>query len=113
MASHTKPPIPCYLKEGKAIGAHKNFVRTFNWLVDWISNFRVDGDLEFEQRPDSAHPVVKHEGSDSGGDGEITISGTDGSEHKGDSFEFASDQYSNVSVSVGGNGKLTIGVYYV
>lgn len=115
MASHIKPPRVCYLREGKAIGSHKDFARTFNWLVDWAWNFAVGKGLKFEQQPDSAHPRVSLDDDEggSGGDGEITITGTDGSSHKGAAFAFASDDYSNVSVKVEDGGTIKVGVYYV
>lgn len=111
MASHTKPPIPCYLRDGKAIGAHQGFARTFNWLVDWVSNFRVGRGLEFEQRPDSAHPRIQLEdGAESGG--KVALTGTDGSSAQAAAFIFASAEYSNVTVHVE-EGVVTVGVYYV
>lgn len=111
MASHTKPPRVCYLQDGKAIGAHKDFAATFNWLVDWVWNFKVGKGLEFQQKPDSAHPVVQLEDEEAA-DGKVTIAGTDGSSFKGSSFVFASDPYSNVTVSVD-EGTITVGVRYV
>jgi hypothetical protein len=49
----------------------------------------------------------------SGGGGQTTIIGTDGSSYTGDSFEFASANDSNVTVSIDQSGVMTIGVYYV
>lgn len=117
MGSHTKPPVVCYLKPGKAVGAHANFAATFNWLVDWCWNFKVRGKhLEFAQLPDSAHPVVKYvedgdEDPEPGGDGKIKLTGTDGSSAESKEFTFSAAAGSNVSVSVSGTG-IVIGVYY-
>lgn len=97
MASHVKPPQLCYLQEKKALGAHRNFVATFNWLVDWCCNFRVGDGLKFEQTPDNAHPKVSIDDDDSGGGG--------------DEIEFASESDSNVTFRKA-DGKVYIGVYW-
>lgn len=112
MATHTKPPIVCYLKPGSAVGAHKDFAATFNWIVDWVWNFRVGDGLQFEHDPDSAHPKVSMEDGGSGGGGGVKIAGTDGTEHTGSAFAFSGADYSNVSFSVEGDGTIKVGVYY-
>lgn len=115
MASHTKPIPPAYLKPGKAVGAVKGFASTFNWLVDWVSNLRFGEGIYFEQRPDSAHPVIRGnkivagEGvtvEDDGG-GTVTISSTGGGE-----LTFSSASDSNVQITQSG-GAVTIGVYWL
>lgn len=50
--------------------------------------------------------------ADSGGGGEITLNGTDGTTETGDEFTFATKNNSNVIVTVQ-NGEIQIGVYYV
>lgn len=48
-----------------------------------------------------------------GGGGEVTLSGTDGSSHRGNAFRFQSFANSNISVSIDNAGTMTIGAYYV
>ena len=49
----------------------------------------------------------------SGVGGEVTLSGTDNSSHKGSEFKFQSADDSNIIVNVNANGVITIGCYYV
>lgn len=73
-----KPVILQKLKHGKLLN-HKTapqFVETFNYIVDWINNFRGDGQIGdgsegniFVDGSNDARPVVRFEGelSSSGG----------------------------------------------
>lgn len=99
MASHTKPTQVCYLRKDKAVGAHDGFAATFNWIVDWVWNFRVGDGLKFEQTPDSAHPKVSLDDENGGG--------------SGGGIEFASESDSNVTFRTGDDGKVYVGVYWV
>ena len=49
----------------------------------------------------------------SGVGGEVTLSGTDNSSHKGSEFKFQSADDSNIIVNVDANGVITIGAYYL
>ena len=48
-----------------------------------------------------------------GGSGELTLSGTDNSSHKGNAFKFQSATNSNISVMIDNTGVMTIGTYYI
>lgn len=119
MASHTHPVPHCYLKEGKLLSAdeHKGFVETYNWLVDFCWNLKAGKGLKIEFEPDSAHPKISiDEEEDEGGGGDeakITVTGTDGTSYTGNAITFKSAQYCNVDASVGSDGTVTLGVYYV
>lgn len=120
-----RPAPLCKLRKGRIVDAHKNFVATFNWLVDFCANLCGDADLAAEadaagikvDTSASDHPVVKFVGSD-GGAAEVTVVGTDGTEAvcKTGKITFASAADSNVVVTPAadteGNVTVTIGVYY-
>ena len=48
-----------------------------------------------------------------GGGGDVTLSGTDGSSHKGNAFRFQAFANSNISVSIDNAGTMTIGAFYI
>lgn len=86
-----RPAILCKLKKGKALAAHQGFVDTFNWLVDFCSNLKGDGDVDRNKaitvdKTIDDRPVIKAKGGSGGanGDGESvdilpsTISDPDG-----------------------------------
>lgn len=52
-------------------------------------------------------------GGGGGGSGDITLSGTDNSSHKGSEFRFVSAANSNISVSIDPNGQIVFGCYYI
>lgn len=57
------------LKEGKSIGAFPGFVKTFNYLVDFIQNLKGEGELDKSKklvvdRTVEDHPVVRGGGGD-------------------------------------------------
>lgn len=56
-----KPARLTYLEEGKAVGAHRGFAATFNWLVRFCSNIR-GGLGVIVDTTDSDHPVVRMDG---------------------------------------------------
>ena len=110
---------PCTLQKGKAIGAHRGFVETFNWLVRCFKNLRGGQGCKVQWVTDDTpminvdtYDTVEDYNSDPGG-GDVTVTGTDGSNYTGSNFTFASASNSNVTVSVDSTGTLTIGVYYV
>lgn len=78
---------------------------------------RVDdaGSYEFLARPLGGGTMKYiHLSADAGPQGgDITINGTDQTSHTGDTFTFESKSDSNVVVTVGSDGKLQIGVYWV
>ena len=86
-----RPAILCKLKKGKALAAHQGFVDTFNWLVDFCSNLKGDGDVDRNKaitvdKTIDDRPVIKAKGGSGGanGDGESvdilpsTVSDPDG-----------------------------------
>lgn len=100
MASHIKPANPCYLKNGKAIGAQKDFAATFNWLVDWVSNIRGVKGVKIEDSPDTAHPKISlSDDKDGGGGG------------GGGDIELVAETGCNVTFRKDG-GKIYVGVYW-
>ncbi len=113
-----KPAQICQLQKGKLIDTQKGFVDTFNWAVQSIANLKGGENCEVTWPTDDTPTIdcTATEGSgdnDSGGGGAITIAGTDGSSHEGDTFTFESATDSNVIVTVDGDGVMKIGVYYL
>jgi len=113
------------LKHGKALcgKVFRNFVETFNWLVDFSSNIKGDGDAGGSgkivvDRKDDSHPVIRCKGCSSSGSGSsVSLIGTDGSTATAvGTITFASASDANVEVHVAedgnGNATATIGVYY-
>lgn len=114
-----KPAQICQLQKGKLIDTQKGFVDTFNWAVQSIANLKGGENCEVTWPTDDTPTIdcTATEGSgdsdSGGGGGEITIAGTDGSSHEGDTFTFESATDSNVIVTVDGDGVMKIGVYYL
>ena len=109
----------CTLRTGKAIGAHRGFAETFNWLVRCFKNLTGGQGCKVQWVADDTpminvdtYDTVEDYNSETGG-GAVTVTGTDGSTYTGSDVTFASASNSNVSVSVDSTGTLTIGVYYV
>ena len=118
-----RPQFLQLLRHGKLLTAANfpQFVETFNYLVSRCENLKGDDDNEFGQgkitvdNADPEHPVIRFVGKmPSGGGGEVTVTGTDATEHTGSEFRFVSASNSNISVSVNPDtGAMTIGAYYV
>lgn len=69
-----KPGFLCRLKKGEIIDAQQGFVDTFNWLVDFCSNLKGDGDRNAKRhitldRSVDDHPVIKFSGAVEGSAG--------------------------------------------
>lgn len=56
-----KPEKLTYLEVGKAVGAHRGFAATFNWLVKFCANLRGGLGLSVDAT-DSDHPVIRMDG---------------------------------------------------
>lgn len=66
-----KPGVLCKLEKGKLIDANRGFVDTFNWIVDWVSNFKCAKETGLKlDTSASDRPEVKND----------TVSGSDGVE---------------------------------
>lgn len=110
------------LEKGKLIDTQTGFVDAFNWLYKSVSNLRGGENCEvnwqlddvpvIDVHIDNSNPYTDGEGG-SGEEGQVSITGTDGSSATGSSFTFASESDSNVTVKVATGGTITVGVYYV
>lgn len=119
------------LKTGKALGAQRGFVETFNAIVDFVRNLKGDADVNNAtglielDRGDATHPVIRVKpGGKTGGGGaaQITVVGNDGATPSEAvcttgriAFVAASD--TNIiftpSADSAGNVTVTVGVRYV
>ena len=69
-----RPANLCKLSTGKLIDTHKGFVATFNWLVDWVANFKCDKDtgLKLDTKI-SDHPKIVNDAESSIEEVEIVV----------------------------------------
>lgn len=99
---------PQYLEQGKILSgkAFPNFVRTWNWLVDFVRNLTGDAENVADgaivvDRADPSHPVIRtvkrNETGGSGGGGKTYVCGAD----------------SNIVFTDLEDGTTSIDVYYV
>lgn len=110
-----RPGVLCKLQKGKLIDVQEGFVETFNWMVDYINNLKGDDKNIQLDNPATTNPVIKFIGDDSGGDGEVTVEGTDGSSATGNTIFITGDENTNLKStvkSVDGTIVVNIGVYY-
>jgi len=67
------------LKAGKALGAQRGFVETFNAIVDFVRNLKGDADVNNAtglielDRSDAAHPVIRVKPGGKTGEGSSTV----------------------------------------
>ena len=54
-----QPPIVAECRPGKALGAVRNFVATFNWVVNFCRNLKGDELNVTVDRADTDHPVIR------------------------------------------------------
>ena len=89
-----RPAVLCKLQQGKWLDEHDGFVDTFNWLVDFCSNFCGDGDLDSSKKLTldksiDDRPVMRFDGDSAGeigvADNQIVVTGVEwtgsGSDH--------------------------------
>lgn len=111
----------CTLRKGKAIGAHRGFAETFNWLVRCFKNLTGGQGCKVQWvtddtpmiNVDTYDTVEDYNAETGGGGGDVTVTGTDESSHTGTEFKFVSATDSNIVVSVDSLGNMTIGAYYL
>ena len=104
--------------EGQFRGCDK-VAQIWNWRQptqqdeDTVLVTNAASDYKFLARPNNGSTLKYITlSADSGGGGEITLNGTDGTTETGDEFTFATKNNANVIVTVQ-NGEIQIGVYYV
>ena len=115
-----RPQFLQRLQHGKLLTESNfpQFVETYNYSVNRCENIKGDADNNFGEgkisvdNTDPEHPVIRFIGKEAAG-GKVTVKGTDDTEHTGNEFSFVSASDSNVIFSVGTDGTITVGCYYL